>query len=305
MKKEKTLKFNFTEEMKRELQKSYHEALEKPEFQVLVKELHLPADLLMKYTSNLEEASVEYNHCQHCKGLMHCKNKMTGYAYLPRVDQGQISFCYQACKYKQKRDRETSYLKNMYLLHVPEDLKNASLKNIYMDDERRFEAIKYVTNFVKTYHKDPHQKGLYLHGSFGSGKTYLISAAFHELAKKGVKSAIVFWPEMLNELKESFNNGTFNEKIETLKKTPLLLIDDIGAESTTAWSRDEIFCPIVQYRMQEHLPTFFTSNLTKKELEQHFSISKDGVEHVKAGRVIERINQLTTDITLMSKNLRH
>ena len=57
--------------------------------------------------------------------------------------------------------------------------------------------------------------------------------------------------------------------------------------------------------MHQHLPTFFTSNLPKKELEQHLSISKDGVEHVKAGRVIERINQLTTDITLMSKNLRH
>ena len=58
-------------------------------------------------------------------------------------------------------------------------------------------------------------------------KTYLVSAAFHELAKKGVKSAIVFWPDMLSELKNSFSSGNFGEKIDFLKKVPLLLIDDI------------------------------------------------------------------------------
>ena len=42
-----------------------------------------------------------------------------------------------------------------------------------------------------------------------------------------------------------------------------------------------------------------------QELEQHFRVSKDGVEHVKARRVMERIHQLTIDIELMSKNLRH
>ena len=305
MEKMKPVTFTLTDKMTNELKKAYQEALKKSEFESLVKELHLPVELLMKHTSHLEEASIEYDHCKHCRGLLHCKNKITGYAYMPHIENGQVSFCYQACRYKQKKDKETKYLKNMKLLHVPDTMKQASMKDIYMDDERRFEVIKYITQFIKTYREDPHQKGLYLHGSFGSGKTYLVSAAFHELAKKGVQSAMVFWPEMLNKLKESFHTGNFNEKMETLKKVPLLLIDDIGAESTTSWSRDEILCPIVQYRMQEHLPTFFTSNLTMQELEQHFRVSKDGVEHVKARRVMERIHQLTIDIELMSKNLRH
>ena len=66
-----------------ELKKAYQEALKKSEFESLVKELHLPVELLMKHTSHLEEASIEYDHCKHCRGLLHCKNKITGYAYMP------------------------------------------------------------------------------------------------------------------------------------------------------------------------------------------------------------------------------
>ena len=65
-----------------------------------------------------------------------------------------------------------------------------------------------------------------------------------------------------------------------------------------------MLCPIVQYRMQEHLPTFFTSNFDYKTLEKHFSASKDGVEEVKAKRIIERIIQLTDSSEIISDNLR-
>ena len=147
-------------------------------------------------------------------------------------------------------------------------------------------------------------KGLYLYGSFGSGKTYLISAMFNELAKSGVKSAIVFYPEYLSNLKSSFGKLDYQEKIDKLKKIPLLLIDDIGAETTTQWSRDEVLCPIMQYRMQEKLPTFFTSNLDLELLEQHLALSKNGIEEVKAKRIIERINALTEKEDLITKNYR-
>ena len=142
-----------------------------------------------------------------------------------------------------------------------------------------------------------------MYGNFGCGKTYLIAAMFNELAKKGYKSAIIFWPEFLRNLKTSFT-ADFKEKFEHIKKVPLLLIDDIGAENTTAWGRDEIFCPLIQYRMQENLPTFFTSNFDLKALEEHFSFTKDSVEKVKARRIIERINQLSETKEMISKNLR-
>ena len=57
--------------------------------------------------------------------------------------------------------------------------------------------------------------------------------------------------------------------------------------------------------MQESLSTFFTSNLDIKALETHLSMSKEGIENIKAKRIIERINQLSEIKTMISKNLRN
>ena len=56
--------------------------------------------------------------------------------------------------------------------------------------------------------------------------------------------------------------------------------------------------------MEEGLPTFFTSNLTLEELEEHLSLSNRGVEKVKARHILERIQFMTEDIKLVSKNRR-
>ena len=128
----------------------------------------------------------------------------------------------------------------------------------------------------------------------------------NELAKKNIKSTIIFWPEYLRMLKSTFNDtDAFKINFEKVKMTPILLIDDIGAENVTPWGRDEVLCSILQYRMEEHLPTFFTSNLTIDELERHLASSKEGASDVKARRIIERVKQLTTDLEMISKNLRN
>ena len=120
------------------------------------------------------------------------------------------------------------------------------------------------------------------------------------MAKKGVRSILVYYPDFLLNLKTSFSND-FSEKIDQTKKVPLLLLDDIGAENTSPWSRDEILGPILQYRMENNLPTFFTSNLTLNELEKALATTSSGVDKVKAKRIIERIKQLTVNLELVSK----
>ena len=60
----------------------------------------------------------------------------------------------------------------------------------------------------------------------------------------------------------------------------------------------------MQYRMEQKLPTFFTSNLTIEQLTEHLSVTKEGSDIIKAGRIIERIKQLTEIQEMISKNLR-
>lgn len=287
-----------------DLEKSFYEALKNDTFKMVVEKLKLPKEKLYNYTSTLEDCSFEYNNCLNCKNLLDCKNKIKGHAYLPEVENENLKFGYKKCNKLKKYEKENKYLENVYNYDIPEQVRVASMKDIYKDDKNRFKVIKWITKFIKNYEKNHHLKGLYLSGSFGSGKTYLISAMFNELAKDGIKSAIIFWPEFISDLKSSFGKDDYSTKIERIKKVPLLLIDDIGSESVTEWSRDEVLCPIVQYRMQEALPTFFTSNLSLELLEEHLSNSKGKVEEVKARRVIERIDQLTEKEDLITVNYR-
>ena len=127
----------------------------------------------------------------------------------------------------------------------------------------------------------------------------------NELAKKGKRIGIIYYPEFLRSLKEAFNdNDEYKRKFNYIKKVDMLLLDDIGAETVTEWCRDEVLGTILQYRMEEKLPTFFTSNLTVDELEQHLAVTKAEVDILKARRIIQRIRQLTNEITMVSVNLR-
>lgn len=293
--------------LQRSLNEAYDEALLNDDFKLMVSKLGMKRGELINYTSTLEECAKEYGNCRKCPNILACKNKIDGYAYLPKMVEGHLEFSYRLCKYKKAFDKKNKFKENILSFNVPKEISEASFDNLFKTDKKRFDVIIFLTEFMDKYKDDKYQKGLYLCGNFGCGKTYLISAMFNEMAKDGVKSAIVFWPEFLRDLKASFNSehkGEFNNKYNYIKKVPLLLIDDLGAESASPWNRDEILCPILQYRMDEKLPTFITSNLNLEALEMHLAITSKGDEIIKAGRIISRIKQLTEYKEMVSKNLR-
>lgn len=281
------------------IKQNYIKALEDEAFRKLITQYKIDEEVGMKYTSRLMDSSKEHTNCSNCPSLAACSNSVRGFCLTPKQNKNTINFSYDMCKYLKKEE----YRENVQVFDVAKDIKNASIKNIYTNDKNRIEIIKAIKNFINEHKKGTNPKGIYLHGSFGSGKTYLISALFNELAKSGTTSVIIHTPELLRSLKDSFSTD-YSEKFYLLKHTPLLLLDDIGAEYLTAWGRDEVIEPILQYRMDEGLPTFFTSNFTILELEKHFTTASNSIDKVKARRIIERIKQLSVEVELISKNLR-
>ena len=289
---------------KTKLKQAYMEACSNKDFYEYVSKLPVVEDVLIKYTSTLEECYLEYSNCNKCKNLASCKNKVNGYCFTPEKKEKSLVFSYVCCAKKEKYDQENKYLNNIKYFEIPKENREASFKKIYKDDTSRVPVMKYINDFIKKYEKGEAVKGIYLNGSFGSGKTYILSALLNSLANKGVKCACVYFPEFLRDLKASFKTD-YEEKFNFIKKVPILLLDDIGAENVSNFSRDEILGPILQYRMDEGLPTFFTSNLTIEELEKNLSITSSGIDKVKAKRIVERIKQLTVSISLISENRRN
>lgn len=284
------------------LEENFNIEMEDDTFKKIVKGLNLSREELIKYTSRIKDSALELKNCKNCKNIMECKNTMCGYVYYPSILQDNLVFSYVPCKYKKKLDNDMSYQNNIFSFDMPKEIINASMKDIYTDDKNRLEAIKWLTTFIKKIENGEKSKGLFLTGNFGCGKTYLVAAAFNELAKKGKKVACLYYPEFLRSLKERFSDD-YREIFDKVKKCDLLLIDDIGAETVTCWNRDEVLGTILQYRMQEDLPTFFTSNLSINELETHLAYN-DSEGKLKARRIIERIKYLTDNITMIAENRR-
>ena len=295
-------KINYNDNLKYDLYKEFVKSLKDEDFKKLVKRVNVPEDVAMKYTSKFENTVAELKNCSKCKGLLHCKNKVNGCVYFPyKVNDTVLSFDYHACKYKKEQIEKE---KNRPLVFdEPIAIKEARMGDIDLTDKKRVNIIKWAQKFYKEYQKDQHIKGIYLHGSFGAGKSYILAALINELSKNGARCVMVYFPDLLGRLKESFDDG-FKEIMFNIKNADVLLLDDIGAESVTPWGRDEILGAILQYRMDAKLPTFFTSNLNIEELEVHLSQTKGSIDIVKSKRIIERIKFLTEDIELISENRR-
>ena len=298
--------YSFGKVNKKDLENNFIKALKDEEFVKVVNSLNVDDNVKYCYTSNLQAIAKKNSICNKCKGISFCPYDIPGLQEVAIAEDNIIKFVYRKCLYKEKNDKEKAYLKNVTMYKMNKEIREASFKNIYKDDSNRLEAVKYLKKFYDDYQSQIKIKGLYLYGNFGCGKTYLISALFNELAKKGVQSMIVYFPELLRSLKAGFGNtdDNYEDRFNAVKEASLLLLDDIGAEKITDWARDEVLGVILQYRMEENLPTFFTSNLSLKELEEHLQIGNSSEDKIKSRRIIERIKYLTNDIEMNSINRR-
>jgi len=243
--------------------------------------------------------------CKECPSLEQCKNIIPGYEpELVLVNNG-IDIHYVPCRLKRLADEKRKIENRIQCLYMPKDILQASLGNVILDTDNRMQAVDKVEQFISNYGSEHFQRGFYFYGPFGTGKTYLLGAIAHELAGIGISSIIVYVPELIREMKQAISDHTLNEKIDMLKKAPILMFDDIGAEAVSSWVRDEVLGPILQFRMLEKLPTFFTSNFNLNELEHHLTYSQRGEEEkLKAARIIERIKFLAEPVPIDGPNKR-
>lgn len=282
-----------------ELRREFIKSSTDETFKKICARLKLEDEILMKYTSKLELTSCELKNCSKCKGLDKCKNEVEGHVYYPIAKNNFIEFIYKPCKFF----KENNIKNNTRFFETPKVLQNASLSEIIIEKERN-EILKYIKDFLKKKINNEEVKGLYLSGSFGSGKSYILSALLNELSNKGYKTVNVYYPSLLKRLKSSFNEYNYDDILDEIINSEVLLLDDIGAENNSSWARDEVLATILQYRMDNNLTTFFTSNFTIMELENILSETSKGIDEIKARRIIERIKYLTIELSLVSKNKR-
>ena len=227
-----------------------------------------------------------------------------GYKPILVMNHGYADVSYEETPELIASEKEVAIKKRLNLINFPSSLKNVSFLDVYRDDVQRLTVLKRMIEFVNDYPNN--LKGLYLYGDFGVGKSFMVAALAHDLSeKRGVSSTLLHYPSFVIDVKNAIGDGNVKTLVDEIKLSEVLILDDIGAEQSTPWVRDEILQVILQYRMQENLPTFFTSNFNFEELELHFAKGKHGNDETwEARRVMERIRYLAEETRLEGVNRR-
>ncbi len=231
----------------------------------------------------------EKENCINCAGLDKCKNHQPGYMLKMNGDK----FLLVRCSKKVAEDLKNSQSELIHTLYMPKSIKEANFSDFTLNTPARAKAMKLANDFVNGYGKEKFIKGLFLTGGFGCGKTYLLGATAAELAKKNIKSLLIYFPDLIRELKNSLGSERFEEIVNNLKEIDVLMLDDFGSETMTPWLRDEILGPILNYRLAEGKALFISSNLTAEQIINHLMLSNDSIEKTKATRIVSRILGLT------------
>lgn len=220
----------------------------------LLKALKLPEDYLdVKYT------------CKKCedKGI-----------YEERDDEKNVSYGSKYC------ECYTSLLKKYATeeLNKNTPLELSSFEDFQLDyyptskrgDSPR-EAMSYVYNSCVKYAQsfDLDSVSLYFYGRTGLGKTHLSLAIANEVIKKGYNVIYGSVINFLNKMeKEKFGRADSDTE-KLLVDADLLILDDLGAEFSTAYTISAIY-NILNSRICRGVPTIISSNLDLDEIKNRY-----------------------------------
>ncbi|MGI6125785.1 MAG: primosomal protein DnaI [Planifilum sp.] len=244
---------------------------------------------LVRSLARVRQFVQEQENCAKCPGLDRCPNLVQGHAGQLVYSGGYVELSMQPCdklRVRMEEERRNRLIRSHY---IPRDILSATFETIVLDAGRT-EAIRAAIRFCNAFADGRPERGLYLYGPFGVGKSRIAGAMTRELVRHNVDSLMVYVPDFMREMRDAIQEGSLQEKLGRLKKATVLILDDIGAETLTPWTRDEVLGSILQYRVSEGLPVVYTSNLDLDELEDHLAHShRGGTERAKARRIMERI----------------
>lgn len=225
----------------------------------------------------LEDFFEEREKCKKCQGLEKCQKKYPGYIFSISLCNGIVPFFKIFLKNCEKRDQQEQEQENYTFFSLEKEYFcdfNENWKKDFLNEnfeKTKKEIIKKINELYRF--KD--RKSFFIKGEPSSGKTYLAAfLAENFIKKRKQKVAFLNFKKRINEMRNLLINekNKYENYIDVFLKAPLLVIDGLGEEYITNYSRDCILTTILELRSQDpELLTIVTSRYDFLELSKIYS----------------------------------
>ncbi len=152
-----------------------------------------------------------------------------------------------------------------HLRRLFRDLSEARRQSL---NEAQRRATKAAAEIALSYATAP-DGWLLFEGGYGTGKTHLAAAIANAVIERGEPVLFITAPDLLDHLRGAFgpnSENAYDELFERIRKAPLIVVDDLGAESPTAWAVEKLY-QLFNDRHRYRLPTVVTTNRDPAQIE--------------------------------------
>jgi DNA replication protein DnaC len=200
--------------------------------------------------------------CPACKGLGYLRADVP----VGHPDFGKLVPC--ACRLEELAERRVAALRRLSNVAL---LDRMTFDNFVPEGHGlppdKQSNLRWAFEEAQTFAEKP-EGWLVLRGAYGCGKTHLAAAIANACLERGQPALFITVPDLLDHLRAAFapsSNGDYDVRFEEVRTAPVLILDDLGTESSTAWAQEKLF-QILNHRYAAQLPTVITTNHSLDEI---------------------------------------
>jgi DNA replication protein DnaC len=235
----------------------------------------------------------------------YCETCKTHLSYERQGTDKYIHWRRDSCQCEIKADRQMDEQKQVREL---QDRRNSAMKNIGLPPRLlpvSFKTIKRDKNNARAWDacyewsKEPKlftPRSLYIFGPVGTGKTLLAACSLKNfvesspLNRLSANISYINTPEWLEQIRKGFDDDDVARKAESVMRTQLAVMDDIGVENPTDWACERMYL-FVNRLYEQEIPAIFTSNCGLDELAGRLNRNSQAGDRI-ASRLAEMCLQL-------------